>query len=77
MLYKLEEWANKVGLIRIAEADEDPDTMQHLWSVDAEHREDPADCGHVHDAEPGRFAPLCPQCADIHADQPWIQRCRS
>ena len=65
---------NKLGLTSIA-CDcgcVDPDEMQHLWSDEPEDDTEPADCGSLGNA--ANDGPLCPWCAEIHADQPWIQR---
>ncbi|WP_345368336.1 hypothetical protein, partial [Saccharopolyspora cebuensis] len=69
---------NKSGLGEIAAADADPRGLQHISSHPAhtDVTDTLADCGfpfaQVDGA--GRFAALCPRCAEHHADQPWIQR---
>ena len=65
---------NKLGLTEIA-CDcgcTDPLDMQHLWSYEPLDGDDPADCGLLGNHD--NHGPLCPWCAEIHADQPWIQR---
>ncbi len=67
--------ANKIGFTRVAEADADPATLQHIHTLEAVDEHDPADCGYAYDqGQPGALAALCRRCAHLHADQPWVQR---
>lgn len=70
--------AGQAGFIRVAEHDADPGTVSHIHTLDAIDEHDPADCGYdYHSDAAGPFAPICAHCAEQHADQPWIQRCRA
>lgn len=74
--YILGALANKIGITRIAEVDADPGELQHIHTVEPVDEHDPADCGYdFTSGDGGLFADLCPHCAALHADQPWIQRC--
>lgn len=72
---------NKAGLNSIASHDADPRFLSHIsdhpggMDVSGES----ADCGfpYADVVEPGRTAPICPRCAELNAEQPWIQRLMS
>lgn len=69
---------NRAGLSSIASQEADPRFVSHISSHPGgmDVSGELADCGvafgEVVDA--GRTAPICARCAEIHADQPWIQR---
>lgn len=70
--------AGRGGFIRVANYDAPPGAVSHIHTVDAVDEHDPADCGYgYHSGDAGPFSAICAYCADQHAAQAWIQRCRS
>ncbi len=70
---------NKAGFNEIAPHDADPRFVSHIsdHGGDMDVSEESADCGYPYaEVEAGRTAQICPRCADLNADQPWIQRIR-
>lgn len=69
---------NKSGSASIAEHDADPRFLCHIsdhpGGVDVS--DELADCGfpYANVLDAGRTARICPRCAALHAEQPWIQR---
>lgn len=70
----------KSGMASIADEDADPRFLSHISDHPGgmDVSEVSADCGFPYaEVEAGRTAPICPHCAELHADQPWIQRLQS
>lgn len=69
---------NKTGFARIAAKDDDPRFLCHISAHPGgmDVSEETADCGFLYAQvlDAGRIADLCAYCAELHADQPWIQR---